>query len=308
MRELWDFLQDPELVARFQRRCGLFLVGAPHAPGGEKKGAAVQNGTRINGETARGHLRARWDHHQDRNCNYKHTGNGQAAADRSRPQYEVRNRLLHFLFLLSASLGHEIFYITCLPCIHWSLDPFLCRRLINMWTLVMYIGQVMKDLLKLPRPLSPPVVKLETRVDAEYGLPSTHAMAATAIFFTLLLSAPARVQFPFEVGLLIATTLSTLVCLSRLYTGMHSVLDVVCGVLISAVLILLTFPYWEASTPSADPPSCCYGYPDSQPRDVAQKGDILLLISALFHSSSFLNISRPAGGWILGERAARTDI
>lgn len=54
--------------------------------------------------------------------------------DRSRPQYEVRNWLLHFLFLLSASLGHEIFYITCLPCIHWSLDPFLCRRLINMWT------------------------------------------------------------------------------------------------------------------------------------------------------------------------------
>uniref|UniRef100_A0A3P9IPG0 Sphingosine-1-phosphate phosphatase 2 n=1 Tax=Oryzias latipes TaxID=8090 RepID=A0A3P9IPG0_ORYLA len=245
MRGLWDFLQDPELVARFQRRCGLFLVvvGAPHAPGKEK-GTAVLNGTRINGETTLGHLKARLNH-QDRNCNYKHTGNG-GAADRSRPQYEVRNWLLHFLFLLSAGLGHEIFYITCLPCIHWNLDPFLCRRLINMWTLVMYIGQVMKDLLKLPRPVSPPVVKLETRVDAEYGLPSTHAMAATAIFFTLLLSAPARVQFPFEVGLLIATTLSTLVCLSRLYTGMHSVLDVVCGVLISAVLILLTFPYWEA--------------------------------------------------------------
>lgn len=60
--------------------------------------------------------------------------------------------------------------------------------------LVMYVGQVMKDLLKLPRPPSPPVVKLETRVDAEYGLPSTHAMAATAISFTLLLSAPARIQ------------------------------------------------------------------------------------------------------------------
>lgn len=60
--------------------------------------------------------------------------------------------------------------------------------------LVMYVGQVMKDVLKLPRPSSPPVVKLETRVDAEYGLPSTHAMAATAIFFTLLLSAPTRVQ------------------------------------------------------------------------------------------------------------------
>lgn len=60
--------------------------------------------------------------------------------------------------------------------------------------LVMYIGQVMKDVLKLPRPLSPPVVKLEMRVDAEYGLPSTHAMAATAISFTVLLSAQSRLQ------------------------------------------------------------------------------------------------------------------
>ncbi len=63
-----------------------------------------------------------------------------------------------------------------------------------LFQLVMYIGQVLKDLLKLPRPVSPPVVKLETRVDAEYGLPSTHAMAATSISFTLLLSAPSRIQ------------------------------------------------------------------------------------------------------------------
>ncbi|XP_028275512.1 sphingosine-1-phosphate phosphatase 2 isoform X2 [Parambassis ranga] len=111
--------------------------------------------------------------------------------------------------------------------------------------LVMYIGQVMKDILKLPRPSSPPVVKLEKRVDAEYGMPSTHAMAATAIFFTLLLSAPSRIQFQFEVGLLIAATLSFLVCLSRLYTGMHSVLDVICGVFISVAILFLTYPYWE---------------------------------------------------------------
>lgn len=58
----------------------------------------------------------------------------------------------------------------------------------------MYVGQAMKDVLKLPRPTSPPVVKLEKRVDAEYGLPSTHAMAATAISFTLLFSAPSRIK------------------------------------------------------------------------------------------------------------------
>ncbi|XP_034404535.1 sphingosine-1-phosphate phosphatase 2 [Cyclopterus lumpus] len=224
-----SYLQDSELVARFQRRCGLVLVEAarPDRGGPEPRGGPPEEG--------RPDPRDEKDPSEDQ----ERTACG-------RPRYEVRNWPLHFLFLLSAGLGHEVFYITCLPCIHWSLDPFLCRRLVNMWTLVMYVGQVMKDVLKLPRPLSPPVVKLETRVDAEYGLPSTHAMAATAISFTVLLSAPSRIQFQFEVGLLIALTLSSLVCLSRLYTGMHSVLDVVCGALISAAILLLTYPYWEA--------------------------------------------------------------
>ncbi|KAK2846872.1 hypothetical protein Q5P01_009871 [Channa striata] len=226
MPELLTYLHDPELVARFQRRCGLFPVEAAH----HRRGTArAPPGTR----------------EQDNNSNYKQPEKGWGDGSCPKPQYEVRNNLLHFLFLFSAGLGHEIFYITCLPCIHWNLDPFLCRRLVNMWTLVMYVGQVMKDVLKLPRPLSPPVVKLETRVDAEYGLPSTHAMAATAISFTFLLSAPSRIQFQFEVGLLIAVTLSSLVCLSRLYTGMHSVLDVVSGALISVVLMFLTYPFWE---------------------------------------------------------------
>lgn len=57
-----------------------------------------------------------------------------------KPRYEVRNRLLHILFLLSAGMGHEIFYITWLPNIHWSLDPFLCRRLVNMWTVSRGLG------------------------------------------------------------------------------------------------------------------------------------------------------------------------
>uniref|UniRef100_A0AAQ5YY83 Sphingosine-1-phosphate phosphatase 2 n=1 Tax=Amphiprion ocellaris TaxID=80972 RepID=A0AAQ5YY83_AMPOC len=162
--------------------------------------------------------------------------------------------------------------------------------------LVMYIGQVMKDLLKLPRPVSPPVVKLETRVDAEYGLPSTHAMAATSISFTLLFSAPSRLQFQFEVGLLIAVTLSSLVCLSRLYTGMHSVLDVICGVVISAVILLLTYPCWETLdhlqlhtriSPIAVPALLlflCYKYPDLDHYSTT-RGDTTTILGACAGSS-----------------------
>ncbi|MEJ1272071.1 sphingosine-1-phosphate phosphatase 2 isoform X1 [Cricetulus griseus] len=139
----------------------------------------------------------------------------------------------------------------------------------------MYIGQVAKDILKWPRPSSPPVVKLEKRVVAEYGMPSTHAMAATAISFTLLISTMDRYQYPFALGLTMAVVFSTLVCLSRLYTGMHTVLDVLGGVLITAFLIALTYPAWTLidSLDSASPlfPVCvivvpfflCYNYPVS---------------------------------------------
>nr|XP_046172552.1 sphingosine-1-phosphate phosphatase 2 isoform X1 [Oncorhynchus gorbuscha] len=249
MLKLLKYLHGSELVAKFQRACGLFLIEASHQNGNWVH--PPRETALIDAETPHQLSRLRCGNghvitnEKDSNSNDKHKKNEYSVGVSARPQYEVRNRLLYFLFLVSAGLGHEVFYITFPPCLHWNLDPFLCRRLVNIWTMVMYIGQALKDVLKLPRPLSPPVVKLEKRVDAEYGLPSTHVMATTAIFFTLLLSAPSRVQFQFEVGLLVAVVLSVLVCLSRLYTGMHSALDVICGALISATLMLVTYPYWE---------------------------------------------------------------
>ncbi|XP_042806221.1 sphingosine-1-phosphate phosphatase 2 isoform X4 [Panthera leo] len=148
-------------------------------------------------------------------------------------KYIVKNYFYYYLFRFSAALGQEVFYITFLPFTHWNIDPYLSRRLVIIWVLVMYIGQMAKDILKWPRPFSPPVVKLEKRVIAEYGMPSTHAMAATTISFTLLISTMDRYQYPFVLGLLMAVVFSTLVCLSRVYTGMHTVLKAKAGILSS---------------------------------------------------------------------------
>ncbi|XP_028924005.1 sphingosine-1-phosphate phosphatase 2 [Ornithorhynchus anatinus] len=173
-------------------------------------------------------------------------------------------------------MGQEIFYITFLPFTHWNIDPYVSRRLIVIWVVVMYIGQIAKDILKWPRPFSPPVVQLEKRVIAEYGMPSTHTMAATAISFTLLISTMNRYKYPFEVGVMAAVLFSTLVSLSRLYTGMHTVLDVVCGALITGLLIAVTYPAWNLidHLHSANPLFpilvlvvpffLCYNYPASE--------------------------------------------
>ncbi|XP_005395554.1 PREDICTED: sphingosine-1-phosphate phosphatase 2 isoform X2 [Chinchilla lanigera] len=191
-------------------------------------------------------------------------------------KYIVKNYFYYYLFRFSAALGQEVFYITFLPFTHWNIDPYLSRRLVLIWVLVMYVGQVAKDILKWPRPSSPPVVKLEKRVMAEFGMPSTHAMAATAISFTLLISTMDRYQYPFVLGLAMAVLFSTLVCLSRLYTGMHTVLDVLGGVVITTLLIVLTYPAWtlidclDSASPLflvciiVVPFILCYTYPVSE--------------------------------------------
>ncbi|XP_078725915.1 sphingosine-1-phosphate phosphatase 2 [Lampetra fluviatilis] len=159
--------------------------------------------------------------------------------------YKVRSRFLYWLFLAGATLGREVFYITFMPFCFWNFDPFVARRLLGVWMVVMYVGQASKDVLRWPRPPSPPVVKLETRVDAEYGMPSTHAMAATAIPFCFLLATVGRYQYSYGWGLLVAVLVCALVSLSRLYTGMHTVLDVVSGVTITAVMIAVSYPLWD---------------------------------------------------------------
>ncbi|XP_063060389.1 sphingosine-1-phosphate phosphatase 2 [Engraulis encrasicolus] len=247
MWRIVEHLHSSELVAQFQRACGLFPVTATEkTPARDESEPPPSNGHV--GLVVNRHQSRRSEENsskpnqgtrqQDNNSNYTCTKNDGA------PDYVSRRPVLHLLFLCSSALGSELLYISLVPCIQWSIDPFLCRRLVNMWAVVMYIGQVLKDVLKLPRPLSPPVVKLEKRVDAEYGLPSTHAMAAIGITYTLLLSAPQRIQFQWGVGVFVATLLSSLVCLSRIYTGMHSALDVICGALLSAAILVVSYPAW----------------------------------------------------------------
>ncbi|KAM7013764.1 sphingosine-1-phosphate phosphatase 2 [Passerculus sandwichensis] len=234
MARLLGTLRSSQPVARFQRSCGLFPAAEEGGGGGEPaegpRDGGVCNGAaalRRPAGAAPGGVRS---------------GRGPQGCTQ---KYIVKNYFYYYLFKFSAALGEEIFYITFLPFTYWNIDHSVSRRMIIVWSIVMYIGQVSKDILKWPRPLSPPVVKLEMRTNAEYGMPSTHAMAATAISFSFFIATMNQYKYPFELGLAAAFVFSTLVCLSRLYTGMHTVLDVIGGALISAVLLVLLYPAWD---------------------------------------------------------------
>uniref|UniRef100_A0A8D2P1A9 Sphingosine-1-phosphate phosphatase 1 n=1 Tax=Zosterops lateralis melanops TaxID=1220523 RepID=A0A8D2P1A9_ZOSLA len=155
-------------------------------------------------------------------------------------EFATRSRFLYYLFSLGTELGNELFYILFFPFCIWNVDAWLGRRLIIIWVWVMYLGQCTKDVIRWPRPASPPVVKLEVFYNSEYSMPSTHAMSGTAIPLALLLLSYGRWQYPFMFGLILAFCWCSLVCCSRIYMGMHSILDVIAGFLY-AILILAVF-------------------------------------------------------------------
>ncbi|XP_060919516.1 sphingosine-1-phosphate phosphatase 1 [Labrus mixtus] len=155
-------------------------------------------------------------------------------------EFLIENRFLYYMFTFGTELGNELFYITFFPFIMWNMDAFVSRRLIMVWVWVMYLGQCTKDVIGWSRPASPPVVKVEMFYNSEYSMPSTHAMSGTAIPFSLFFLTYGRWEYSFSLGFSLALCWCLLVCVSRIYMGMHSVLDVIVGFLYS-VLILLSF-------------------------------------------------------------------
>ncbi|XP_026525934.1 sphingosine-1-phosphate phosphatase 1 [Notechis scutatus] len=155
-------------------------------------------------------------------------------------KFRIRNFFLYYLFSFGTELGNELFYTIFFSFCIWNVDAWLGRRLIIIWVWNMFLGQCTKDIIRWPRPASPPVVKLEVFYNSEYSMPSTHAMAGTAIPLSLFLLSYGRWQYPFMYGLILTICWSSLVCFSRVYMGMHTILDVIAGFLY-ALLILAVF-------------------------------------------------------------------
>ncbi|GAB1601248.1 sphingosine-1-phosphate phosphatase 2 [Argonauta hians] len=279
------YLDDPYLVARFQRFCGLSYnenfeksttSSGMFSQSELKKNSSIvfrdlddpsvvrhrdQNGTLPpeedqNGDNCRGKTKTQKTSGvsgDDSQVNRQNGGNPNPSktTDESKKKddqllYNIKYKSLYYLFSFGATLGDELFYTTFFPFILWNLDFFVSRKVVVMWWITLYLGQSTKDIVKRPRPLSPPVIKLEARYELEYGMPSTHAMVGTCIPFSMLFLLQQRYDFPFNIGLIIAIAWTSLISLSRIYLGMHSVLDIIVGVLYVCVILPLIYPYLQA--------------------------------------------------------------
>ncbi|KAF9593432.1 hypothetical protein IFM89_022898 [Coptis chinensis] len=135
------------------------------------------------------------------------------------------HRFLDNFFSAMSCVVSVPFYTAFLPLLFWSGHGKLARQMTLLMAVCDYMGNCIKDVVSAPRPSSPPVRRVTATKDEkenalEYGLPSSHTLN------TVCLSG-------------LACLLVGLIVLGRIYLGMHSVIDVLGGLVIGLVILAI---------------------------------------------------------------------
>lgn len=114
-----------------------------------------------------------------------------------------------------------------------------------------YFSGFVKDLLCLPRPLSPPLqrITMSGSVALEYGFPSTHSANAVsaAIYSVHLLRTSETAGTPINTAFQgLAYFYFFSIALGRLYCGMHGFFDVIVGTAMGAIIAIVQCKYGDA--------------------------------------------------------------
>ncbi|XP_018406860.1 PREDICTED: sphingosine-1-phosphate phosphatase 2-like [Cyphomyrmex costatus] len=252
---IMDYLKDPQLVASIQRFFGVKIYYNRHKDTfqeEEKKYTKIDDNEDSYISTCHSEKINDCDVNQRLNVCTKQinsleqrtteTTNKETLIVSNNPNYTITNLFWYYTFVFGTELGDEIFYSTFIPFMFWNIDGAVGQRVVLVWGIIMTIGQILKDVIRWPRPACPPVVRLQDKWSQEYGMPSTHAMVGLTIPFSVVLFTMDKYIYPFSVGCIIASLWCTIVSTSRLYLGMHTVLDIVAGLALAIVLMIPLVP------------------------------------------------------------------
>ncbi|MEV0616058.1 phosphatase PAP2 family protein [Nonomuraea sp. NPDC050404] len=134
---------------------------------------------------------------------------------------------------LVSVLGTDTFFLLCLPVLYWCVNPALALRLGLTVLLAAATNAIGKLVAHQPRPYWIDSRIHPLSIEQSFGLPSGHAQIGTAGLGRLAAMA-GRPWAWCTAGAIVA-----LVCLSRLYLGVHFISDVVAGVLLGLAVLLI---------------------------------------------------------------------
>lgn len=121
-----------------------------------------------------------------------------------------------------------------------------------MLALGVFLSGWIKDLVCLPRPLSPPLQRITMSGSAalEYGFPSTHSTNAVSValyfLYQLHTSADETASAQRIFGLCLGYFYAISIVLGRMYCGMHGFFDVIVGSALGALIAVVQLAYGTA--------------------------------------------------------------
>ncbi|KAI5799611.1 sphingoid base-phosphate phosphatase [Pyronema domesticum] len=165
-------------------------------------------------------------------------------------QERCRTPFLDSYFALTANLGTHTFFMIMLPILFWFGYTTLARGVVHVLASGVFFSGFLKDLLCLPRPLSPPLHRITMSGSAalEYGFPSTHSTNAISVALYGLLVLYATPEVTAKQRILcesLALIYSFSIVFGRLYCGMHGFLDVIVGILLGALIAVLQWGFQD---------------------------------------------------------------
>ncbi|KAM0038472.1 putative phosphatidate phosphatase [Helianthus debilis subsp. tardiflorus] len=159
---------------------------------------------------------------------------------------KYKHTVLDALFVGLSSVVSVPFYTGFLPLLFWSGHGKLARQMTFLMAFCDYTGNCIKDVVSAPRPKSPLVRTLTVTKDEkenamEYGFPSSHTLNTVCLSGYLLhyvLSYNESSDASFQLAAFACVCLFVgLIGFGRIYLGMHSVVDIVGGLVLGLAIL-----------------------------------------------------------------------
>ncbi|MGE1033505.1 phosphatase PAP2 family protein, partial [Bacillus sp. GKis3/1] len=142
--------------------------------------------------------------------------------------------VLTTFFKLVSSLANETLYLVIISFLCWCVSKRKAFHMIVMLCFSGYIGLVIKEFMKIPRPYTyDGIQSLYEKSAAGYSFPSTHVQLATTFWGSFMILCKKRIIW------IIGIVFIILVATSRLYLRVHWLSDIIGAVLISVIVVYL---------------------------------------------------------------------
>lgn len=138
-------------------------------------------------------------------------------------------------FQLITMMGEDTFFIIVMALVFWCIDKKAGYRIGFAYLSNGILNTALKETFRVPRPIGKEGIRsLRLETAGGYSFPSGHSQSAASLWTSLMLEVRKKWFY------LTAVVLMLLVGLSRIYLGVHTLIDVIFGLIIGVSWVLVS--------------------------------------------------------------------